>query len=98
MCCDAEMPRYKCHKIVYALKIADIQAACGDRVAAPNEESDGGMFITPADDGYAPFRAKHDWPRKFHGSKDDFGYYVVYENGYASWSPTKAFEEGYEKL
>lgn len=25
-------------------------------------------------------------------------YYVVYEDGYASWSPAKAFEEGYSKI
>lgn len=25
-------------------------------------------------------------------------YYVVYEDGYASWSPAKAFEEGYSQI
>jgi len=26
------------------------------------------------------------------------GYYVVYEDGYESWSPTKEFQEGYELI
>lgn len=26
------------------------------------------------------------------------GYYVVYTDGYVSWSPAKAFEEGYTKV
>lgn len=26
------------------------------------------------------------------------GYYVLYEDGYESWSPAKAFEEGYDKI
>lgn len=26
------------------------------------------------------------------------GYYVVYQDGYASYSPAKAFEEGYSKF
>jgi hypothetical protein len=26
------------------------------------------------------------------------GYYVLYEDGYESWSPAKAFEEGYSRL
>jgi hypothetical protein len=26
------------------------------------------------------------------------GYYVRYENGFESWSPAKAFEEGYTKI
>ena len=27
----------------------------------------------------------------------DPGYYVVYEDGYESWSPTKAFEDGHTR-
>jgi hypothetical protein len=26
------------------------------------------------------------------------GYYVEYEDGYASWSPAEAFESGYDQL
>lgn len=29
---------------------------------------------------------------------DEPGYHVVYKDGYESWSPKKAFEEGYEAV
>ncbi len=32
------------------------------------------------------------WDEKIVG-----GYYVEYDDGYASWSPAKAFEEGYRR-
>jgi len=79
-----EMPRYECHKKVWALKIK-----------AADVETDGGT-ITPEDDGFAPFRVNAEWwSERFKPSGDDLGYYVVYDGGYKSWSPSDAFEEGY---
>ncbi|RVC47555.1 hypothetical protein EN781_00005 [Mesorhizobium sp. M4A.F.Ca.ET.090.04.2.1] len=88
MTTDREMPRYQCHKIVHALKIATFVI---------NEEN-GAMLVAPADEGYAPFEVTRDWERRFKPIDDDLGYYVVYDGGYASWSPSKAFEEGYTRL
>jgi len=82
-----EMPKYQSHKKVWALKIAAIEFA-----------QDGSAKIAPADSGYATLETKPDYRTRFQGSEDDLGYYVVYADGYASWSPTKAFEEGYTKL
>lgn len=79
-----EMPRYKCHKEVYALKIADVQYEPG-----------GGAMIVPAEAGYAPFRVDAEFMRKH--SPQIGGYYVVYEDGYTSFSPAEAFETGYTK-
>lgn len=71
------MPRYRCHKEVWALKIAAID----------------GDVITPADAGYAPFQLM---PEYFEKHKPRVGgYYVMYADGYASFSPAKAFEDGY---
>jgi hypothetical protein len=81
-----EMPRYKCHKVVWALKIAAMEFG-----------QDGSATIVPSDDGYAKFTTKPNFRDRFNGS-DDTGYFVVYEGGYQSWSPTKAFEDGYTKL
>lgn len=81
---ERQMPQYKCHKEVWALKIDAIEVY-----------ADKSATITPADNGYAPFRATTGWAGRFHGNEEDRGYYVVYQDGYASWSPTKAFEEGY---
>ena len=77
---DAEMPRYQCHKKVWALKIKDVD----------------GVMITPEDDGYATFSAPTDYIRK-HDPKPG-GYYVVYDDGYKSYSPAEAFEAGYTRL
>jgi hypothetical protein len=90
---EREMPRYSCHKEVHALKIAEIVAACGDRPAGPNEEGDGGAIITPADEGYGPFRVDFDYVRKHNPYTG--GYFVVYKDGYKSFSPPEPFEQGY---
>lgn len=82
----AEMPKYECYKKVWALKIAAIEFA-----------EDGTAKIAPKDAGYATFEVS-DFRSKFHGSEDDLGYYVVYKDGYKSWSPTLAFEEGYKRI
>ena len=79
------MPRYRSHKMVSALKIAEIQF-----------HLDGAATFTPEEPGYgavalsSAFVAKHD-PKVG-------GYYVVYEDGYKSWSPAAAFEEGYTRI
>lgn len=96
MSAQAEMPRYKCHKEVWALKIAKLEPATGDVPSGPNEETDGGMIMTPADDGYAPLKLDADFVFK-HRPKVG-GYYVVYKDGYKSFSPADAFEDGYTKL
>ena len=89
------MPRYKCHKEVNALKIEAIDL---DSTKAIDEgrETDGSAIITPADEGYGPFRVDHDFVLK-HGPQAG-GYYVAYEDGYRSYSPAKAFEDGYTRL
>ena len=87
-----EMPRYKCHKEVWALKIARIEFD-HDKARAENRETDGSATITPAEDGYAPFKVPHDYVRKHNPQAG--GYYVVYKDGYKSFSPADAFEDGY---
>jgi hypothetical protein len=88
---QAEMPRYKCHKEVWALKIADIKDP-----TEPGNESDGSRIIVPADAGFAPFRVEHGYVHKH--KPEVGGYYVVYADGYKSYSPAKAFEEGYARV
>jgi hypothetical protein len=84
---DVQMPRYQSHKKVWALKIAAIEFA-----------EDGTATIAPAEQGFAPFKVSN-YSRVFLGNDvDDLGYYVRYEGGYESWSPTKAFEEGYTPI
>lgn len=78
-----EMPKYTCHKQVWALKIALITI-----------EPDGGAMIHPTEEGYAPFRVDPKYMEKHQPTEG--GYYVVYKDGYKSFSPADAFEEGYK--
>lgn len=90
-----EMPSYICHKKVWALKIADIDLD-SDRAGAENRETDGSAMITPAEDGYAPFKVDAKFIIKH--SPEVGGYYVAYKDGYKSYSPAQAFKEGYKEV
>ena len=80
--------RYKSHKEVTAFKIFEItEVIDGTFRLRITEESDRlprGVRVTS------------DWKTK-HEPKVS-GYYVVYEDGYSSYSPAKAFEAGYTKI
>lgn len=88
---QVEMPKYKSHKTVHALKIKSIVFDSG-LAKAENRETDGSAKITPIEEGFAPFKVDHEYVRKH--SPQVGGYFVVYEDGYKSWSPAGAFEEG----
>jgi len=92
---EQEMPKYKCHKEVWALKIAGIEF----ETSTTDDEGhrvDGGATIIPADEGYASFRVDAEYINKH--KPQIGGYYVVYEGGYKSFSPAEAFENGYTKI
>jgi hypothetical protein len=85
-----EMPKYKSHKTVWALKIKGI-VFDSDLANQTGRETDGSAIITPEEPGYAPFKVDHAYVRK-HDPK------IVYPDGYKSFSPAKAFEDGYTKI
>lgn len=76
-----EIPKYKCHKEVWALQIKSIiQRGAADL-----------MFDIRFEDGYEQTTVEGSaWLKAEAG-----GYYIVYADGYVSYSPAKAFEEGY---
>lgn len=80
-----EMPKYKCHKKVWALKIKTIELRPAN-----------GHLIHPEDVGYAPFEVSDEYVQKHNPQAG--GYYVVYEDGYRSFSPAAAFESGYTPI
>lgn len=84
-----EMPKYQSHKKVWALKIKSILFDTNDGVASRAR-------IIPEEDGYAAFDVDAAYIQK-HQPKEG-GYYVVYDDGYKSWSPAEAFESGYTKI
>jgi len=80
-----EYPRFVSHKEVGAVKIRAVEKA-----------SDGGLLVVL--DGDYPFvRLSHEQARN--KPVPEAGWYLVqYDNGYVSFSPSKAFEEGYTAL
>lgn len=80
-----EMPWYRCHKVVQALKIRDVMNL-----------RDGRGIIAPQEEGFRPFIVSTVFMQK-HDPKEG-GYYVVYKDGYQSYSPAEAFEDGYEQI
>lgn len=90
-----ELPRYKCHKEVWALKIDAIHLD-SDIAKTENRETNGGAWIYPEDKEYAPFEVDAAYVRKH--KPEAGGYYVVYKDGYKSYSPAQAFEEGYTRI
>ena len=83
-----EMPKYRCHKEVWALKIKSIRPS-DPEIAYP----DGSYVLAPEDSRYGDVKVLPAFINKH--SPEPGGYYVVYADGYASYSPAKAFEEGY---
>jgi hypothetical protein len=80
-----ELPRYKCHKEVRALRIKEINCEPSN--------PDAGADIIPIDSAYSPIEVSVEYLMKH--SPQPNGYYVLYEDGYESYSPAEAFESGY---
>ena len=81
------MKTYICHKEVKAAKITAIvplQGGNSDEFAIELESEKVGLHV------HAIWMEKHE-PKVG-------GYYVEYKDGYASYSPAKAFEEGYTEV
>jgi hypothetical protein len=82
---SAEMPRYRCHKEVHALKITGMETTPGT----------GGATLA-SEHPYGPIYVSAEWLAKHPAEVG--GYYVVYEDGYSSFSPARAFEGGYTRI
>ena len=82
-----QMPLYQSHKKVWALKLGAVSDKNPDGVSTGPDF----MYVTPEDARFSGFDAMvKDRPKPGVG-----WYYVVYEDGYTSFSPAEAFEDGY---
>lgn len=79
-----EMPLYQSHKKVWALQIDKVHA----------DEDGQGIALTFVDKNFA-MRAFTSSQLKGKPTPESGWYMVQYEDGYISFSPAKAFEEGY---
>lgn len=81
-----ELPRYKCHKEVRAFQIRCIRFV---------PESDGGNAIL---DGASPMQVQVTAEYMKKHRPQIGGYYVLYQDGYQSFSPGDVFEDGYARV
>lgn len=81
---EREMPKYTCHKQVWALKIKATKALLSN----PQK-----MELTFEDSHFVSMAVSMNC-KPIHRVKVG-GYFVVYEDGYQSFSPAEAFEKGY---
>lgn len=90
-----EMPQYQCHKKVWALRIKAVEQSPADKVVAGGSWE---LLIEPEgeNEGYEPITVSHAWHEK--NKPEAGGYYVVYADGYKSFSPAKSFEDGYTRI
>lgn len=79
-----EIPEYQCHKKVRAAKITAFRQNGSEYPSLILGEIGGIVEQSP------------EWFEKHKPVLG--GYYVMYEDGYASYSPAKAFEDGYTKI
>jgi len=95
------LPQYQSHKKVCALKIKSIEIirpTISELESMLKEESFDetrltAAIITPENTHYGPFGVSKAYVDKHNPQAG--GYWVQYDDGYESWSPAKAFEEGY---
>ena len=83
-----ELPRYKSHKEVWALKIKQVRP---DHFGA-----DGGATLFFEADFYAPLDVDGRYMDKHRPQEG--GYFVQYKDGYQSFWPAEAFEDGFTPL
>lgn len=78
-----DLPQYKCHKVVRAGRIHSCIAGVLS-VQVGNTKA------------VVEFDVGREWVKKHQPERD--GYFVVYEDGYQSYSPAAAFEAGYSLI
>lgn len=80
----ADLPLWRCHKIVRAAKITSVEQG-------PAESDINQVYL---DGGWIAVSAE--WIER--NSPEAGGYFVQYEDGYQSYSPAEPFENGYTLL
>lgn len=88
-----KMPSYQCHKVVQALKIKSMVKRTGVSQGVPTSLRYELVFER---EGIPTLEVSEQWVRRSHCRAG--GYFIRYDNGYTSFSPTEAFEDGYTRI
>lgn len=101
MSTSQSLPLYQCHKQVRAVKIKEVMKHAhpdpkADDAAFESSPAFQGAHLLPIDERLLPIAVDADWYHKH--SPQPGGYYVLYEDGYTSYSPAAAFESGYSPV
>ena len=83
---EVELPKWESHKKVHAFKITKVEL----------HDSDEGAILHHAEGYFIPVEVSAEYMAKHKPQAG--GYFVLYADGYRSWSPAKAFEEGYIRI
>lgn len=89
-----DLSKYLCHKTVEAMQIVKLERI--EFEDTPALEAIVRLFGADTEGKVMTVDVSMDFYRK-HIPKND-GYYVKYEDGYESYSPKIAFEDGYERI
>ena len=84
-----ELPKYRSHKTVHALKLNAVTPVNGKVVFTPFDAAYRAITHPDSAEVVKRCRARE---------MGDPGYLVIYPDGFTSWSPTKAFEDGYTAI
>lgn len=91
------MKTYQSHKVVQAAKIKGFQLLPDSRPAKIALEFEGDDTRVEVDWSWLVRHADSLTTMEDVGHKLIGGYYVIYPDGFTSWSPAKSFEEGYSE-
>lgn len=94
----SDLPRYRCHKVVQAAKITTAVREETSEGLQRHEKTVVTYVLTLEVPGEVEpaFRVVSEkWFERNAELPAIGGYFVVYDDGYESWSPAEAFEKGY---
>lgn len=90
------LPFFDCHKTVQAVPIHGIELRRDGSAVIAFDIRELQENVADADLA-SHFYTEPGYDKRFEGDEEDMGYYVRYEDGFESWSPTEAFEKGYSR-
>jgi hypothetical protein len=90
---EVPLKRFQCHKKVWAFKIGAVK-----QLEDPKNAGSGvyHWWIVPEDAAWPKFKVDTEWALKH--KPEAGGYFVIYDDGYCSFSPEKAFVDGYSQI